>query len=196
MIKLGLILIACYLIGSVPFGYLLAKTRGVDIREHGSGNIGATNVWRTIGPSAGLTVLILDALKGFAAVYIGRLAGIDNFELFSGMASLIGHAFPIYLGFKGGKIIATGAGVMFALAPLVTTIAVLIFAVIVAGFRYVSLGSIVAALSVPVSLFLFDYSHAYLAFGVVVAAFAVIKHIPNIKRLMAGTESRITFGKK
>jgi glycerol-3-phosphate acyltransferase PlsY len=183
--------IASYLVGSIPFGFLLAKTKGIDIRQHGSGNIGATNVWRTIGPGYGLLALILDALKGVVGVALGNLAGVGGAELLTGIAALVGHAFPVFLGFKGGKIIATGLGVMIALAPPVALIAVVIFGVVVLTSRYVSLGSILAAISVPMLLALFQYNNLYLLFGVVVCLFAVIKHIPNIKRLLAGTESKI-----
>ncbi len=183
--------IASYLVGSIPFGFLLAKTKGIDIRQHGSGNIGATNVWRTIGPGYGLLALILDALKGVVGVALGNLAGVGGAELLTGIAALVGHAFPVFLGFKGGKIIATGLGVMIALAPPVALIAVVIFGVVVLTSRYVSLGSILAAISVPMLLALFQYNNLYLLFGVVVCLFAVIKHIPNIKRLLAGTESKM-----
>lgn len=186
-------LVASYLIGSIPFGYLVARVKGIDIRKHGSGNIGATNVFRTLGPAYGLTALALDLLKGVAAVYIGRQSGIQGVEFLTGIASLLGHAFPLFLGFKGGKIIATGLGVVTALAPLVALIAVLIFIALVAATRYVSLGSICGALSVPVFLAVFHYGPTYLLFGGVVCLFAVIKHIPNIKRLISGTESKISF---
>ncbi|MHB8157686.1 MAG: glycerol-3-phosphate 1-O-acyltransferase PlsY [Desulfocucumaceae bacterium] len=190
---IAIALIASYLIGSIPFGFLLALFKGVDIRQHGSGNIGATNVWRTIGPVPGIIVFALDAAKGYAAVLIGRQLGIDGLELMAGVAALLGHAFPVYLKFKGGKIIATGAGVMFALAPLVLMIAFFLFWVVVLLSRYISLGSIIAALSIPVLLIIFNYSWIYTVFGLFICLFAVLKHIPNIKRLLVGTESRINL---
>lgn len=192
---LFLYIIASYLIGSIPFGFILAKIKGIDIRQYGSGNIGATNVWRTVGPGAGLAVLALDAAKGAAAVFIGRQAGIEGLELLTGIAALVGHAFPIYLGFKGGKIIATGAGVLLALAPPVLLIALTVFLTAVLLSRYVSLGSVCAALSVPLTMFLLNYSLPYKIFGGIVCLFAVLKHIPNIKRLIQGTESKISFKK-
>lgn len=188
-------LISSYLIGSLPFGYILARIKGVDIRQHGSGNIGATNVWRTLGPGPGLLVLGLDALKGAVPVFIGRQAGMEGAELLTGMAALLGHAFPIYLGFKGGKIIATGAGVMLALAPPVLLMALLVFIAAVLVSRYVSLGSILAATSVPVLMTLFNYNWMYISFGGAVCLFALLKHIPNIKRIFQGTESKINFNK-
>lgn len=191
----ALSLIASYLIGSIPFGYIVARLKGVDIRRHGSGNIGATNVWRTIGPGFGILVLALDALKGAAAVIIGKSTGMEGAELLAGMAAILGHAFPIYLGFKGGKIIATAAGVMLALAPPVLLIVFLVFSFTVLVFRYVSLGSVVAAISLPVVMFLFDYNWMYILFSLVVCLTAVLKHIPNIKRLVQGTESKINLKK-
>ncbi|MFZ5644168.1 MAG: glycerol-3-phosphate 1-O-acyltransferase PlsY [Bacillota bacterium] len=189
-------LIASYLIGSIPFGFILARIKGVDIRRHGSGNIGATNVWRTIGPLPGTIVLLLDAMKGVVPVYLGRQAGVEGVELLAGMAALLGHAFPVYLGFKGGKIIATGAGVMLALAPPVLLIALIVFIITVLISRYVSLGSICAALSVPIFLAIFNYSWMYISFGAFISMFAVFKHVPNIKRLLAGTESKINIKKR
>ncbi len=186
-------LVTSYLAGSIPFGYIIGKTKGIDIRQHGSGNIGATNVWRTIGPGFGILALVLDALKGAAGVILGKLAGIEGAELLTGLAALAGHAFPVFLGFKGGKIMATGLGVMTTLAPPVALIALVIFAAVVLASRYVSLGSILGAVSVPVLLALFHYNRLYILFGILVCLFAVIKHIPNIRRLLAGTESRIKF---
>lgn len=188
-----LALIAGYLIGSIPFGYVTAKAKGIDIRRHGSGNIGATNVWRTVGPGYGLLVLALDALKGAAAVLLGKWAGPDGVELLTGLAALLGHAFPVFLRFRGGKIIAAGLGVITALAPPVSLAAVLIFVVIVFLSRYISLGSVCAALSVPVTLIALDYNGYYIAFGVTVCVLALLKHIPNIKRIIAGSESRFKF---
>lgn len=189
-------LIASYLIGSIPFGYIVARSKGIDIRQYGSGNIGATNVWRTMGPLPGMIVLCLDILKGAAAVTIGRQAGVEGAELLAGIAVLLGHAYPIFLGFKGGKIIAAAAGVIIALSPPVALIAMFIFAAMLLAFKYVSLGSICAALSLPVLLVLFEYDRYYLLFGMFVSLFAIFKHIPNIKRIIQGTESKFTYKKQ
>jgi len=186
-------LAAGYLIGSIPFGLILARTKGIDIRKHGSGNIGATNVWRTVGPAYGAAVLVLDALKGSAAVILGRMSGVEGGELLTGLAALLGHAFPLYIGFKGGKIMATGAGVMLTLSPLPTVSAMAVFAVVVFISRYVSLGSIIAAAALPFLLAAFHYNGKYLVFGILFCVFAILKHIPNIKRLLTGTESRFNF---
>lgn len=191
MIKIIAAILAGYLIGSIPFGHIFAKSKGIDIRRQGSGNIGATNVWRTMGRAYGIAVLLLDALKGAAAVIIGRLTGIDGVELLTALAALLGHAFPVYLGFRGGKIIAAGAGAMLTLAPLPCLIAILFFAIVVLITRYVSLGSVCGALSIPILLAVFDYSALYIAFGAFVCAFALYKHIPNLKRILAGTEAKI-----
>lgn len=189
-------LIASYLIGSIPFGYIVARSKRIDIRQHGSGNIGATNVWRTMGPVPGMIVLCLDILKGAIAVTIGRQSGVEGAELLAGMAVLFGHAYPIFLGFKGGKIIAAAAGVVIALAPPVSLIAIFIFTVMLLAFKYVSLSSICAALSLPILLVLFDYDQYYLLFGIFVSLFALFKHIPNIKRIIQGSESKFSFRKE
>ncbi|HHW44220.1 glycerol-3-phosphate 1-O-acyltransferase PlsY [Desulfofundulus thermobenzoicus] len=185
------IVVASYLIGSIPAGYLLGRARGVDIRQHGSGNIGATNVWRTLGPVYGAVALLGDAGKGALAVWLGRHFGGHGLELATALAALAGHSWPVFLGFKGGKIIATGLGVFLVLAPLAALFALGLWLVVVALFRYVSLGSMVAALSVPLWMFMLHQPAPYVAFGVLVALIAVYKHRSNIKRLLEGTEPKI-----
>ncbi len=186
-----LAVVVSYLIGSIPVGYLLGRARGVDIRQHGSGNIGTTNVWRNLGPVAGVTALIGDAGKGLAAVLLGRYLGGHGLELVCGLAAIVGHSWPVFLGFRGGKIIATGLGVFLGLSPVAALLALGLWLVVVAVFRYVSLGSIVAAVSMPVWMLILHQPPEYLAFAFVVAVIAVYKHIPNIRRLLAGTESKI-----
>ncbi len=189
------ILIASYLIGSIPFGYIISKFKGIDIRQYGSGNIGATNVWRTLGPLYGITVLALDALKGVTGVYLGRGIGVEGLELVAGIATVLGHAYPVFLGFKGGKIIATGLGVLLALTPYVALIALAVFITVILISRYVSLGSIIAALSVPISMFLLKYNLHYIIFGLAICCIAIYRHIPNIKRIVSGTENKINWPK-
>lgn len=191
-----LAVIASYLIGSIPVGYLIARQKGVDIRQHGSGNIGATNVWRTLGPLPGTIAFLGDAGKGFVAVLLGRYTGVDGADLLAGMAALAGHSWPVYLKFKGGKIIATGAGVMLALSPVSLLVAFLVWILLLGLFRYVSLSSICAALSVPISLYAMQAGWKYILFGLLIAIFAVFKHLPNIKRLREGTEFKIGSKKK
>ncbi|MFZ5591078.1 MAG: glycerol-3-phosphate 1-O-acyltransferase PlsY [Bacillota bacterium] len=189
-------IVASYLIGSIPFGYLIARLYGTDIRQHGSGNIGATNVWRTLGPIPGLLALLGDAAKGALAVYLGRKTGLQFADLMAGLAAMVGHAWPVYLRFKGGKIIATGTGVMLMLSPQITLWAVLVFALVVATSRFVSLGSVCAAISVPVLFRLYGYNWPYLLFALTIAAIAVYKHIPNLRRIAAGQEFKVGSRKK
>jgi glycerol-3-phosphate acyltransferase PlsY len=195
-----IVALIAYLLGSIPFGYILVRVfRGEDVRATGSGNIGATNVARK-APGLGIATLILDAGKGFAAVAlvpicVMRLGGY-NYWLTAGIAALfavIGHVFPVWLRFKGGKGVATGVGSFIALAPKAVLIVLLIFVVIVAAFRYISLGSIIAAAAFPVFAWLFyRYQASPAVFAAMVCASALIiaKHHENIRRLLAGTEHR------
>ncbi len=188
-----LVIAAAYLIGSIPFGYLLARFwKGIDIRKYGSGNIGATNVWRTLGKGPGMIVLALDLLKGVTAVLLAKqLENTDIAVLGAALAGMAGHSWPLWLGFKGGKIIATGAGAVLAIAPLPLLLAFLVWVTTVALTRYVSLGSILGAISLPLWMMVFQYHKTTLIFSVLVAAFAVWKHSSNIKRLLNGTEFKI-----
>ncbi|MGQ9558599.1 MAG: glycerol-3-phosphate 1-O-acyltransferase PlsY [Desulfurispora sp.] len=195
MLRLAAIM-ASYLIGSIPFGYIVARLYGTDIRQHGSGNIGATNVWRTLGAQPGLLALLGDAAKGALAVYLGRKTGLPYTELMAGLAAMVGHAWSIYLRFKGGKIIATGLGVMLMLSPLITLWAVLVFVLVVVAFRFVSLGSVCAAISVPVLFRVYGYSWPYLLFALTIATIAIYKHIPNLRRIASGQEFKVSFRKK
>lgn len=190
-----------YLLGSIPFGFVVGKALGVDIRKQGSGNIGATNVLRTMGRKWGVLVFILDALKGLAAVLlIERFVGGPHLSvaatgIIAGVGCILGHNFPVWLGFKGGKGIATSAGVLLGLAPLATILALTVWALTFYGTRYVSVASIVAAATLPTLIGIqqavwrgsFD---AIFWFAVVAAALAIWRHRPNIQRLLAGTEHR------
>jgi acyl phosphate:glycerol-3-phosphate acyltransferase len=192
-----LVIALAYLLGSVPFGYLLARLAGkVDIRRYGSGNIGATNVMRLLGWRIALPVFLLDAAKGAVAVLIARALSPDPaFQLAAGFAALVGHSFPVFLGFKGGKGAATGIGVLIPLAGWLTLIVVFLFAAVVAATRYISLGSILGALSLPLLFWLFPgYSPVYIYFGAAMALLVILRHHANIGRLLKGTESK--FGQK
>ena len=186
-----------FLLGSIPTGYLVARAKGVDIRQHGSGNIGATNVFRTLGKPLGVLVFILDALKGFAAVWLAaRYGGPSAWPaILAAVAAIAGHNYTPWLGFKGGKGIATSAGVLIALMPwAVLAIALVWFAVFFAT-RYVSLASICASAALPVAVgALWFYgcggNAPLLGFSVLIAALAIWRHRSNIERLMAGTEHR------
>jgi acyl phosphate:glycerol-3-phosphate acyltransferase len=194
-----LTLTTAYLLGSIPFGYLLVRfVRQEDVRDTGSGNIGATNVARTGGTTLGLFTLLLDAMKGFIAVFLtmqfapNTVHGPSTLAIAAAVAAVIGHVFPIWLRFRGGKGIATALGVFIALAPLVALSSVGIFALIVATTRLVSLGSILAAVSIPfLALLLVPHRSAALLIGLSFISFlSIAKHHANIVRLLQGKESR------
>jgi glycerol-3-phosphate acyltransferase PlsY len=203
-IAFPLIPIAAYLLGSIPFGLLLAKQfGGGDVRKAGSGNIGATNVARVAGPLAGILTLILDTAKGIAAVWLaGRFTGESaTWMMVAAFAVLLGHCFPVWLKFKGGKGVATALGVFLALSPLAAVSALLLFVLCVAYWRYVSLGSVAAAAAMPLLIyFLWAPGHAppiVIDLGTLaVAALVIYKHGGNLQRLVEGTEPRFSFGKK
>jgi glycerol-3-phosphate acyltransferase PlsY len=197
--------LAFYLVGSIPTGYLLGRARGLDIRRHGSGNIGATNVWRVMGWKWGLPAFIADVLKGFLPLFLLRtLAFPDDGSwqtqlllVLCGLAAIIGHNYTPWLGFKGGKGIATSAGVLGALMPWVLVVAFSLWVVLTLLTRYVSVGSIAAALSLAPLAWYF-YPGQWILFGLACLAgvLAIYRHASNIRRLLAGTESRIQFGRK
>jgi glycerol-3-phosphate acyltransferase PlsY len=194
-----------YLLGSIPFGYLLVRTfRGADIRQTGSGNIGATNVARS-SPGLGLATLLLDAAKGFLAVTIASAlapavstAYLDSAMALAAICALLGHIFPVWLRFRGGKGVATGVGAFVAIVPKAVLVAICVFAALVALFRYVSLGSMVAAAALPVFIYLFYVApglpmQSVLAAAVAACLLIVAKHHQNISRLLAGTEHRFSL---
>lgn len=199
IIFLFLILISCYLLGSVPSGYLIGKAfRGIDIRDFGSGNIGFTNVLRAIGTFPALIVLIIDITKGIVSVYLGfffaQLMGIDYQVMggIGGLASIVGHNWPIFLKFKGGKGVAVTAGVFLALTPIPFLLSLLVMVGIIALTRYVSLGSIVAAGSLPFFVFwLRNNARLCLLLSIIAALFILFKHRNNIQRLLRSKESKI-----
>ena len=190
-----------YLLGSIPFGYLLVRTFwGTDIRQSGSGNIGATNVART-SPGLGIATLMLDALKGLAAVALTRFwiaprvaAPVAVLCAVAALFAIVGHMFPLWLGFRGGKGVATGLGSFLMLAPKAILLMIGLFAAIVVAFRYVSLGSILAVALFPILAWILDgYGREPLAIACFAAASVLIiaKHHTNIRRLIAGTENRL-----
>ncbi|HET6936140.1 MAG TPA: glycerol-3-phosphate 1-O-acyltransferase PlsY [Candidatus Angelobacter sp.] len=203
MLTLYLIIaIIAYLLGSIPFGYVLVRVfRGEDIRLTGSGNIGATNVARSGAKGLGAATLLLDALKGLVAVWIAsRLAAGEPSALpymsAAALAAVLGHMFPVWLGFKGGKGVATALGVFILLFPKALLVSLAIFILIVAATRYVSLGSILAAIAFPIAGYLIDHANWQALLPVwVVVALIVMKHHQNIRRLLAGNEHRFGSSK-
>jgi len=196
---LWLIPIAAYLLGSIPFGYLIVKMgSGSDVRGAGSGNIGATNVTRVAGKGAGLATLLLDVGKGYLAVWLAMRWSHGNIRwmMAAGVAVVLGHTFSCWLRFRGGKGVATGLGVFLAVAWQAVLATLLVWLVVVAFWRYVSLGSVVAAAALPILVYLF-YAPGHapplaVSFGsVAVAIIVIFKHRENIARLIAGTESRL-----
>jgi len=191
-----------YLLGSIPSGYLVGKCRGIDIRQHGSGNIGATNVVRTLGRPWGVLVFLLDVLKGIIAVQLAIqvLAGIykmppDHLGILAGFGCFLGHCFPVWLGFKGGKGVAVGAGILIGLAWVVAAIGLVIWAIAFKTTRYVSLASLLAAVSLPIIAWTQERRLGPIFwFTLVISLLAIWRHRANIQRLLAGTESR--FEKK
>ena len=188
-----IVVVVAYLLGSIPFGYLIVRRKiGADIRQTGSGGTGATNVSRRAGKTAGVLTLLLDAAKGCAAVLIARVVTGDDWVIAAAaIAALVGHIFPVWLGFRGGKGVATGVGIFAVLAPLALLCAGVIFIAIVVATRYVSLGSIIAAVLIPVIVWFQSGSQSLLTAAILGAALIVFAHRGNIKRLVSGTESQI-----
>lgn len=182
---------AAYLIGSIPTGLLLGKAYGIDVRREGSGNIGATNLYRTVGRKVGIITLIGDCLKGLLPVLLVKASSLPpEFAAWVGLAAFCGHVFPVFLKFKGGKGVATALGVFLALAPLAVAIAIALFAVLMFLWRYVSLGSISAAAAMPLAVYLLGESRTVTVVTLVIAAIVIIRHHENIKRLLSGTENK------
>ena len=199
---LGVIIIG-YLLGAIPFGVIISKlVRGIDVREYGSGSMGMTNVMRTVGAKAGLIVLILDLLKGSAAVALawaifhspnhdmvhwGQMAG--------GVAAVIGHSWPVYIGFRGGRGISTAFGAILVISWPIGLICLAVFLLMVAIFRYISLGSISGAIVLVIAMVIsytcYSGPIAYLSFALVVAVIVIFRHRANIKRLLSKTEPKI-----
>lgn len=192
-----------YLLGSIPTGFLVARARGVDIRTVGSGNIGATNAFRVLGKGLGIFVLLMDALKGLAAVEIVLCiahffpdASVTNLKITAGICAILGHNYTCWLHFKGGKGIATSAGVLIALVPLALVIILSIFIILFVTTRYVSVGSLAASFSLPLATWFTTHDTGLTVVTGAMGALAILKHRKNIQRLLNGTENRIEFKKK
>ena len=186
-----------YILGSIPNGLILGKAIwGVDLRQHGSKNIGATNAWRTIGKAGGISIFALDFLKGAISAYLGlQLGGSELAGVLCGILAIAGHSWSVFLAFKGGKGVATGLGVIAALMPEVTLIVFAVWFAIVYFTGYVSLGSIVGAALVPILTLFFGLHTEFLILGLIAAVFIIYRHKSNIERLLKGTESKIKAAK-
>ena len=194
--KIFIIMLTGYLIGSVSPSYLLGKwLRGIDLRNYGSGNVGATNAFRVLGTGPGVAAMVLDAVKGALAVLVAaaiwrQAYHLELVKVLGGMAAICGHNWTLFLKFKGGKGVATSAGVMGALVPPVVIILLVIFLIIVFLTRYVSLGSVTVAILLPFLVWLREGKGIIAYLSILVALFVVVRHIPNVKRLLAGKEHK------
>src|SRR4030042_6411999 len=192
--RIVLIIISCYLLGSIPFGYIVGKLfKKVDIREFGSGNIGATNALRILGPLLASFVVIGDIGKGIFSIYLVQYFKIDNLLILTiaGLAVICGHDWSLFLGFKGGKGIATTFGVVFALNPTISILALIIWGVVVITTRYVSLSSIFAVISIFIFTILFKQPYEYIIFSAIIMILGIFKHKENIERLKSKKERKI-----
>ena len=206
MVILATIVIGSYLLGSIPFGYVAGRLAGIDVRKAGSGNVGATNVVRVLGKQYGYPVFALDVLKGFSAVKIAMLIASGRppewnspeiFGILAAMSSVLGHVYPPWLRFKGGKGVATSAGALLALTPVATLIGVAVWIIVFWLTRYVSLASVVATVALPIVILMIgspdENSGKLLIYSsVCVAALVIWRHRSNLSRLIRGTEPRFT----
>ena len=199
---LALVVFAGYLLGSIPTGYLAARARGVDIRSVGSGNIGATNVMRVLGKPLGMMVLLADALKGGLATgllpplalrWTGSTAAssAEWLEILAGVSAILGHNYTCWLGFRGGKGVATTAGVLLVLMPKAFALCLAVWLLVFALSRIVSLASLAAAVALPLALYVLGRSVPLIAVGAALGGLAIYRHRSNLQRLLAGTEPRV-----
>ena len=200
MILLPVVLLVSYLLGSIPSGYIAGRLAGVDIRKHGSGNIGATNALRILGKPWGLSVFAIDALKGFFAVRFaillctrngGATGQVEFYAIIAAATCVAGHSFPVWLGFKGGKGVATSAGALLGVVPIATVVIFLVWFVALRISRYVSVASMLAALALPFVVAALGRSLVLIAFSAAMTFLVVWRHRSNIARLRAGTEQRL-----
>lgn len=191
MLKGLIIITLSYLLGSIPFGVLVSKYKGVDLRSKGSGNIGATNVLRTVGKGAAAVTLSGDLLKGSLAVILAKNSLSEPWVAISGIAVIIGHIFPLFLKFKGGKAVATAFGVILIYSPIVAVSVIFLWVIIVYTFRYSSLGAIISFLLLPGIMVVLDKDNTKIFFAFAVSILVLLRHTGNIGRLLKGREKKI-----
>jgi glycerol-3-phosphate acyltransferase PlsY len=191
MIKIGLLIIFAFFLGSIPFGIIIAKVKGVDLKEVGSGNIGATNVLRSLGKWPAILTLLGDVLKGTVAVAIGKYFGVGPvYQGLAGISAILGHNFSLFLGFRGGKGVATSLGVLSIYSPQSALVTFIIWLVVVIFTKYSSLGAIVSFGLLPINILLFNGKERLLI-AVFITILIFIRHRDNIQRLMNGTERKV-----
>ncbi|HVJ48091.1 glycerol-3-phosphate 1-O-acyltransferase PlsY [Desulfitobacterium sp.] len=189
------VFIITYILGAIPFAYFAGRYKNIDVRKHGSGNIGTTNAFRLLGVKLGIAVLLGDAFKGALAAWLGASVWGPWGGIFGGLLAMAGHSWNPFFGFKpSGKGVASGFGIILVLMPKITLLAVTLFLLVVFFTRYVSMGSVVGALTLLVCVFIFQEPLAYRVFGVIAASVVVIRHRTNFQRVLKGTENR--FGEK
>ncbi len=192
----ALVLAAAYLLGSVPFAFIAGRLHGVDLRTTGSGNLGATNVFRTLGRTVGITVMVLDIAKGAAAVLLAVALTDNPWPLAAGALVILGHVRPVWTGFKGGKGVAVGAGALIGLVPAASGVLIVLWFLIVLITRYVSVASIACALAAAPLAWAFGAPWSYLGFIALAGLFVIWKHRENIVRLSRGEENRLNLGRR
>lgn len=190
MYNLALVIL-CYIIGAIPFSYLVSLIKGVDIRTRGSGNVGATNVLRTLGPAAAAAALAADLLKGVVAAWIGTMTGSEWMIAACAFAAVVGHCYSVFLRFKGGKGVATSGGIVLYLFPRELLILLVVFLVVVALLRYVSLGSVTVAALLPILTLVMREPTELAILSLLLAVLVIYRHRENIQRLRSGTEPKL-----
>ncbi|GAB4407988.1 MAG: glycerol-3-phosphate 1-O-acyltransferase PlsY [Thermodesulfovibrionales bacterium] len=190
--KIVPLIIFAFIIGSIPFGVIIARVKGIDLRKVGSGNIGATNVLRALGRGPAVLTLFGDILKGTLSVAIGRYLSVGPvYEGVMGLSAILGHNFSLFLGLRGGKGVATSIGVLLLYSPMAALITVILWLVAVFITRYSSLGALISFGLLPINIYLFDYTKEKLIVGGAITALLILRHAVNIKRLVKGIEPRI-----
>lgn len=191
--KQAVLCIFSFLLGSIPFGFLICRyTLGVDIRKLGSGNIGTTNVMRIAGPTIGILVLVLDTSKGLIPVLLAKAFSFPPiWVVFAGIFAILGHIFSPFIGFKGGRGVATGLGVVIGIAPLIALALFLIWGVVVLIFRYVSLASLTSAFAFPLLMTFTNQPLPYLLLSFIISTLVIVRHKPNLERLFKGQEHKL-----